>query len=168
MTNPRKCCEAEGIRQQTLAGRDYWIAGLSLASGAALGAIGMYLYDPNRGKARRAMLQDKAASVAKRTSQDLAGRAEDLLHRAKGAVARAGASLACREEVDDDVLAGRVRSHLGHVTHHAHTIETEVKDGIVTLHGILPDEERQRLVAEVGRIPGVKDVRDWLACETPA
>lgn len=149
-------------------GRDYWIAGLSLASGALLGAIGMYLYDPNRGRARRAMLHDKAASAAKRAGQDLAGRAEDLVHRAKGAVARVGASVACSEESDDAVLIGRVRSHLGHLTHHAHAIETDVKDGVVTLKGILPEEERRRLVAEIGGISGVKDVRDCLACEIPA
>jgi len=128
----------------------------------------MYLYDPNRGKARRAMLQNKAASLAKRTSQDLAGRAEDLVHRAKGVAARTAASLACCPEVEDAVLEGRVRSHLGRVTEHAHAVETAVKDGVVTLQGVLPEAERLQVITEISKIPGVKDVLDWLACETPA
>ena len=168
MTSPRKCCEAEGNCPPTRAAREYWIAGLALASGAALGAIGMYLYDPNRGKGRRARLQDKVASAAKWTGQEAAGRAEDLRNRAKGAMAKAGASIACREEVDDEVLAGRVRSHMGHVTRHAHAVAVEVKDGAVTLQGNLPDEERERLLAEVRKIHGVKDVQDRIACEIPA
>jgi hypothetical protein len=71
---------------RTLAGREYWIAGLSLASGAALGAVTMYLCDPNRGRARRARLQQKAAGAAKWSGRALSGNAEDLLDRAKGAV----------------------------------------------------------------------------------
>jgi len=166
MTNTQACCEGENFQQPSVP-REYWIAGLSLASGVALGALGMYLYDPNRGKARRTKLQEKAFRTVRRTRQDLAGKAEDLLHRTKGVIARAGASVARSDAVDDDVLAGRVRSHLGHFTHHAHAIKTEVKEGIVTLNGILPERERQRLVTEVASIAGVKEVRDQLACEVP-
>ena len=128
----------------------------------------MYLFDPHSGKLRRSQLQAQAASAAKRTGRELAGKAEGLLHRAKGVVAKAGASIACSGSVDDDVLAERVRSRLGHITQHAHEIETAVSDGIVSLHGILPADEHERLNEEVRRIPGVKAVQNRLACETPA
>jgi hypothetical protein len=168
MRNPQERCEAEGNCPPTRAAREYWIAGLALASGAALGAITMYFYDPNRGRTRRARLQEKAASAARRTSHEVAGKTADLLNRAKGVAARAGASFACCEEVEDDVLAGRVQSHMGHVTRHVHAVEAEVKDGIVTLEGTLPDEERQRLIGELGRIPGVRKVLDRIATGAPA
>ena len=168
MTNPQKCCETDGNSPRTRAASDYWVAGLALATGATLGAIGMYLCDPSHGKVRRARLQDKAASAAKRTGQELAGRTEDLRNRAKGALAKAGASFGCGEGIDDGVLAARVRSHMGHVTRHAHAIEVEVKEGVVALQGNLPEAEALPLIAEVRRIPGVKDVRNRIATETPA
>jgi osmotically-inducible protein OsmY len=88
-----------------------------------------------------------------------------MLNRTKGAFARMAAAMTCHEEDDDEVVAARVRSHMGHVTQHAHAVESEVKDGIVTLHGILPEDDRQRVIGEVRRIPGVKDVHDRLASQ---
>lgn len=160
--------ETEATRRKTLDRNDCWIAGASLAVGAAIGATVMYLYDPNRGSARRARLQSKAASAARRSREEVAGRTKDLLNRAKGLVARVGAVGACREEVDDDVLAGRVRSHLGHLTGNAHSIESDVRRGIVTLQGTLSERERNHLIAEIEKIPGVKEVRDRLAVGVPA
>lgn len=168
MTNPQKCCEAEGNCAPTGTAREYWIAGLAVASGAALGAVTMYFFDPNRGRTRRARLQEKAASAARRSGHEVAGRTADLLNRARGVAAKAGASIACCEELDDDVLAARVQSHMGHVTRHVHDIQAEVKDGAVTLQGTLPDDEKQRLIAEVCRIPGVRKVLDRIETAVPA
>jgi osmotically-inducible protein OsmY len=160
-------CEAEGNCPRAGTSREYWIAGLALASGAMLGAMAMYLYDPNRGKARRAKLQEQALGRAKHLTQDLTRKAEDALNRAKGIIARAGAVVACHEHDDDEVIAARVRSHIGRVTRHAHAVKSEVKNGAITLEGILPDKERGRVVAEVRGIPGVKAVDNRLACAVP-
>jgi osmotically-inducible protein OsmY len=168
MANPGNCCEAEGNCRGTLTGRDYLIAALSLVSGAALGAAVMYLWDPNRGKARRARLQERAVSTARRAGEQLAGRGEDLFNRARGVAARAGSAVWRYGEVDDEVVEARVRSHLGHLTPHAHAISTDVKDGIVTLEGTLPDEEKYRVLEQVRGLAGVKDVVDRFACAMPA
>jgi hypothetical protein len=85
MTSPWKRCEAEGNCMRMLTGRESWIAGLSLASGVALGAVTMYLCDPNRGRARRARLQQKAAGAAKWSGRIIGDKAENLFDRAKEA-----------------------------------------------------------------------------------
>ena len=148
--------------------RPYWIAGLAFASGATLGALAMYFYDPERGKVRRLMLQQQTTSKATHLAQDLAGKTEDVLNRTKGAVARASSAFACHSADDDQVIAERVRSRIGHVTPHAHAVEAKVIKGIVTLAGALSDEERHRVLAEVSGTPGVRAVEDQLVCQTHA
>jgi osmotically-inducible protein OsmY len=128
----------------------------------------MYLCDPNRGKARRARLEEQALSRAKHLVQDLTGKAEDALNRAKGTIAWARAGTAGHQEDDDEIISARVRSHIGHVTRHAHAVKTGVKGSVVTLEGTLPEEERKRVIAEVRGIPGVKAVDDRLACAVRA
>lgn len=138
-----------------------WSSGLWLAAGAAVGAAAMYLFDPIRGKARRARIQEKAASAVRRGGYEMTGRAEDVLNRAKGAVAKARASLA-RAGGDDELIADRVRSRMGHVTEHADHIETQVVRGVVSLRGTVSRAERHRLVEEARGVPGVKRVQDLL------
>lgn len=161
MTDLRECCGAEGTRQ-------YWAAGAFLASGVALGGLMMYLCDPSRGKMRRARVRQQAESAIRQAGRDLTGKAEDLLNRSRGMIAEAKGAMSCHAEADDEVVAGRVRSRMGHITRHAHAIETTVQNGVVTLHGILPEEERKCVMAEIRRIPGVRDVQERLACEIPA
>src|SRR5512143_2405821 len=163
MSTQERRCEAEGNCGEEAIGRDRWIAGISMVAGAALGAIAMYFCDPHRGKARRAELQQKAASAARQTGHGVATKAEDLLNRAKGAVAKAeGAFERGEEGIDDDVVAERVRSHMGHITERAADIQTEVVSGIVVLHGTVSPDKHRRLVNEILTIPGVKGVRDRL------
>jgi hyperosmotically inducible periplasmic protein len=158
-------CEAEGnCVSSSSDARNLLIAGVSLAAGAAIGAVAMYFFDPNRGKVRRALVQDGTISTVRKGTHAAAGKAEDLLNRAKGVIAKAGDAVTWKSEVDDNLLADRVRSHMGHITKHAHSVETEVKGGKVTLRGILPDAERQRLIPALSSIPGVKSVQDCLAC----
>ncbi|MBK5292244.1 MAG: BON domain-containing protein [Acidobacteriia bacterium] len=142
--------------------RDYWIAGLSLAAGTAVGATVMYLCDPDRGKARRTRMQEQAAGAVKRQGRKLAGKVEDIVHRAKGNLAQAKASLYGQQAVDDAVLYDRVRSRIGHVSRHAHTIETTVLDGVVTLSGTVPRSNGRQLAEEVQSVPGVREVHDHM------
>jgi len=59
-----------------------------LVAGTALGATTMYLFDPDRGRRRRHMLQDRARATRK-DFEELAGKAErDLENRAQGLAAR--------------------------------------------------------------------------------
>jgi gas vesicle protein len=156
-------CEAEGNCGTEAIARGRWIAGISMMAGAALGATVMYFCDPHRGKTRRAELQQKAGGGARQVGHEMATKAEDLLNRAKGAVAKADAVLERSEEViGDDVIAERVRSRIGHITEHARDIQTEVVNGVVALHGTATPDKKRDLVDEILAIPGVKGVRDLL------
>ena len=62
----------------------------SFLCGAALGAAAMYFLDPQGGRRRRALVQDKAVSYAnqaqdyaEKTARDLGNRASGLAHEAR-------------------------------------------------------------------------------------
>ena len=163
MSTQEKRCEAEGNCGKEAIGRGRWIAGISIVAGAAVGATVMYFCDPHRGKARRAELQQKASGAARQAGHEVAIKADDLLNRAKGVVAKADAAFErCEETIDDDVVAERVRSHLGHITERASDIETEVVSGVVALRGTVSPDKHRHLLDEILAIPGVKGVRDLL------
>ena len=169
MSNQERECQAEGNCSDTGIARERWIAGISMMAGAALGATVMYFCDPHRGKARRAELQQRAASAARQGGHQVAKRAEDLLNRAKGAIAKTDAAFERGDEpIDDDILAERVRSHMGHITAHASDIETEVVDGVVALRGTVSPDKRRPLIDEILAIPGVRGVRDVLVSGVPS
>ena len=138
-------------------------AAVWLIAGAGIGAAAMYFWDPNRGRVRRAMLQDQAASLARKGEHEARKRTEDLLNRSKGIVAKADAGLPIEANaVSDDIVVERVRSHLGHLTRHAHDIQTEVNEGVVTLRGAVAPDKHRRLVNDVLAVPSVRGVRDLL------
>ena len=67
---------------------------LMLAGAAALGALTMYFFDPERGHHRRSVCMDKLSSAAatalgaaESTTRDLSNRARGVLAEAKSAVA---------------------------------------------------------------------------------
>ena len=164
MNSQERQCEAEGNCGKTSSARERWTTGLWIMAGAALGATVMYFCDPHRGKTRRAELQQEAASATRQAGHKLAKKAEDLLNRAKGAVAEVDAALERSDEViDDDIITERVRSHVGHVTEHASAIQTEVVHGVVALRGTVAQDKKRHLLDELLTVPGVKGVRDLLA-----
>jgi hypothetical protein len=57
---------------------------LAIMSGLGVGAALMYLFDPEEGNRRRAMLRDKATSMKGKAQDAMSGRAQDLSNRAKG------------------------------------------------------------------------------------
>jgi gas vesicle protein len=70
-------------------------AAAAAAAGFLVGAAFMYIFDPESGKRRRALVRDKAASKVnaavegvKDTAQDLSNRAQGVAAEARGAVSR--------------------------------------------------------------------------------
>lgn len=61
-----------------------WVLG-----GAALGALTMFLMDPDRGNRRRALARDKIRSATVRTRKQIDAKSRDLANRAKGLQAEA-------------------------------------------------------------------------------
>jgi uncharacterized membrane protein len=133
-----------------------------LAGGAALGAGAMYLLDPQRGRRRRALLRDKTVRVL-HLVQHAAGKTErDLLERIHGATAEFTGAFAPELEVDDPVLAARVRAIMGRVVGHPGAIEVTAEKGCVLLRGLILEDEFEPLLAAISHVKGVREVRSWL------
>ena len=52
--------------------------------GAALGALAMFLLDPDKGRRRRALARDKMRSTAVRARKRINAKSRDLSNRARG------------------------------------------------------------------------------------
>jgi gas vesicle protein len=57
---------------------------ISLLMGLGIGALAMYLFDPEGGNRRRSLLRDKATKLNRQTREALEGTMADLSNRAKG------------------------------------------------------------------------------------
>ena len=139
-------------------------AGYLLAAGVGVGvgACAMFLYDPNRGKARRHQLRDQAVSTFRATADTVSKRVEDAGNRAKGAVLDARGKLRqYAAEIPDAKLAGRVRAKLGHLSHEAGKIRVDAHNGHVALYGHLDEPGFDRIVTQLASIPGVVSIDDY-------
>jgi len=128
---------------------------------AAVGAALAYVFDPVRGRRRRAELKDRGRSTLRhevraveRQASYGKGRAEGVIHKLRHP----------RPHVpeDDLTLADKIRSEvLGRVEGPHLTID--VNNRVVTLRGEVPDEQAaQHVEREVRATPGVTDVVNLL------
>src|SRR6266511_881294 len=107
---------------------------LKLVGAAGLGAGLMYLFDPDRGRRRRALLRNKAEH-ATRIAVDVAGKTRrDVRNHLLGVFAGVP-SLFRTSEISDTILQARVRKSLAHVVAHTNKVEVKTDKGIVTLSG---------------------------------
>jgi len=137
--------------------------GTTLLAGLGLGAGWMYLFDPEQGRRRRALLADQATSLVNDANDWLDKAWRDLEHRAEGQLAEITSMFApAREEVPDELLVRRVRAKLGHYTSHPRSIEVAAHDGRVTLEGPILADELQPVVSAVSSVRGVKHVENRL------
>ena len=134
----------------------------SFLRGAAFGAAAMYLLDPDKGRRRRAIARDKAASLLADAGETLCEATRDVANRAQGAGARALRSLHREENSDDLRLIERVRARIGRVVSHPHALQVGARDGLVTLSGPILVSEAGALFAAVRRVPGVSGIDDHL------
>lgn len=128
---------------------------------AGLGALAMYLFDPQLGRTRRAKLQQqlggltrKAAREAERKSEYARGQAEGLRHR--------GTPESIPE--NDATLTAKVESEvLSRWSYPKGRISVNSADGVVELRGTCdtPDQVSQ-LEKEVLSVTGVREVRNHL------
>lgn len=129
---------------------------------AAVGAISMYLLDPDHGRRRRALVGDKVASGLSRLDDAASIASRDLRNRARG-VAHEIRARFTHEEVPDEILCERVRSRLGWAVSHPGAIEVAASSGRVTLSGAVLEREYVRLLRSVWAVRGIADVEDRLA-----
>jgi VWFA-related protein len=123
------------------------------------------IFDPERGRARRARVVDQATSICTRTGRTARQIGKDLRNRTSGYAheARSWASLR-GEAVSAEQLLQRVRSEMGHVVSHAGAIQVMTDNhGRVTLHGRVLASEADRLLATVKGVTGVSEVINLLS-----
>ena len=132
-----------------------------LASGVGLGWGLSRLFDPARGRRRRAMIRDRTVSAAHAIGDAVDTTARDVGNRTRGLMADLRAR-AWREPVADSVLVERVRAALGGVVRHPRSIDVAARDGRVTLRGPLLADEVEPLLRRAAAVRGVRDVESRL------
>lgn len=133
----------------------------SLLGVLGLGAGLMYLFDPDEGNRRRALMRDQFTRLLRKSDDYIEKTARDARNRARGAVAETMAVLS-REDVSDWVLAERVRAEIGRVARYSSSIEVSADQGKVTLAGPIMADEVERVVTSVDSVRGVKEVNNSL------
>lgn len=130
---------------------------------AGVGAALMFLFDPDNGKRRRALLKDKSVHYARKAQETEDALVRQTLHHVQGALATIRGRITPSEPVDDTVLTERVRAALGHVVPDANAIDVKVRDGCVTLKGPVTQDEMGEIVACAQRVRGVQQVENRLS-----
>ena len=138
---------------------------LLAGAGALVGAGIAYLFDPNRGRARRARLADRAGATVRRgvrLSERLTRRIGSEASGRMAAIQHAGRE---GDPFPDDVtLASRVQTELFRDPDVPKgQLNVNVERGIVVLRGEVPDDRmRGELISRVEAMPGVWAVRNLL------
>ena len=125
----------------------------------AAGAVLMYLFDPDRGKRRRAGIRDRAVGTWHDLAAQLDKAGRDFSNRAQGLVAEVKGVM---HEPDRSVVVERVRSRIGRAVSHPHAITVTANDGSVVLQGLVLQNEVDRLLRAAKSVPGVRSIEDRL------
>jgi BON domain len=128
---------------------------------ALFGAAAMYLFDPDRGKRRRALVRDQFVKAVCNVRDVFDAASRDFVNRGAGLVGETR-SLLNRDAPIDDVLVERVRAKIGRYTQHPGAIEVGATAGEVTLTGSILEEEHQRVLDAVRSVRGVRTIVDRL------
>jgi osmotically-inducible protein OsmY len=134
---------------------------LKLLAGMAIGATLAYLFDPDRGAARRARLRDQGAAFLRSAKWDAQAAAQDVRNRAKGAIAESRAA-SDDESIGPDQLVARVRSALGHHVDRVRPIEVTAENGRVILRASADAGDIDRVIETVRSVRGVSEVDNRL------
>ena len=134
---------------------------LALLFAAGIGVALMYLFDPQMGKRRRALIRDQFVRAGNKAGDTFSATQAEVSHRAKGAVMEARQRVS-RGPISDEMLVERVRAQLGRASSHPRSIVVTAHDGIVTLSGPVLADEVVALLARVRSVPGVQDLDNQL------
>jgi osmotically-inducible protein OsmY len=139
--------------------------GVAIVGGVGLGAALMYLFDPDRGRRRRALIRDKVEAAGNKITDSAGKMGRDIQNRAQGMIAETKARFS-QEEISDDVLIDRVRARLGRLPVHFAAPEVTAENGIVTLRGQILADELPRVLRATRYVRGVKDIDNQLEVHT--
>ena len=133
------------------------------AIGAAIGAAAAFLFDPQRGRARRAQLLDRSAAFLRDAGRELDRSTRRVTSTVEGKMAAIGSG-AGEPMPNDASLAMKVESQLFRDPDVPKgSININVEQGVVVLRGEVADPAlAERLEHEARAIPGVWEVENLL------
>jgi uncharacterized membrane protein len=134
----------------------------SVIAAAGLGALLMYLLDPQQGRRRVALARDQGMRLTRVGRETADAGLRDLSHRTSGLLAQLRGALRRRAPPSDVVLVERVRAQLGRVVSHPHAVEVTASGGCVTLGGPILKSEEDALLHAVRAVRGVREVQSRL------
>jgi len=132
----------------------------------ALGATSAYLFDPQQGRRRRALLRDKVTRTMNDGREFADAAREDLRYRAQGLAARAKSWRG--GPAPDDTVVERVRAKLGRYASHPGAVEVTAHNGCVVLTGDVLAAEEQSLYHAICAVRGVEHVENNLTAHESA
>jgi hypothetical protein len=133
-----------------------------LLEGAALGAAAAYMFDPDRGRARRARLRDQLDAKARRAGRRAGQRWRDADNRVKGLAARAGGG-GRFHPVDDTAVVEHLRTVLARLDVSTADITTEVVDGVARVRGEIANQAAMdKVMSAVAGEAGVSRVENLM------
>ena len=139
---------------------------LMIAIGALFGALLAYLFDPERGRTRRARLSDQAAARGRDLSESMRKTAEYQKGVIRGVIHEASDVLRSEKDYDDETLMQKVRSEALGYWDDSEDIEIDITDGMVKLSGSVSDtKSRDRLVNLIRDVDGVGLIDDRLTID---
>ncbi len=138
------------------------VAVLMLLAGFIGGAALMYLFDPERGERRRALIGAHVEDAVSDASDSLEGKAKEVVNRAQNVAHEAQSGQAQDAGVSDLTLRTRLQAQLGLYVGDPGAISVTVNSGNVILSGKILAREAQPLIERIRAIPGVKKVENRL------
>jgi hypothetical protein len=133
----------------------------SVIEGIGIGAALMYFLDPDRGRSRRARIQDQAQCALRKKraaygvmTRDVSNRVEGLRHEMEARLHP--------DDAPDEIVQERVRAAIGHVCRHPSAIEVRAVEGSVLLLGDIRSTEVQNVVRTASLTRGVRRVENQL------
>jgi hypothetical protein len=135
--------------------------------GVGVGAGLTFLFDPDGGARRRALIRDKVVRTGHKTRDALGATRRDLGNRFSGAMAEARGMFG-KDMADDRVLGARVRSELGRVASHPRAIDVDAVNGVIVLSGNALASEVPSIISAALGVRGVCRVHDNLTAHESA
>ena len=136
---------------------------MSLGLAAALGAAVAYMFDPDRGRSRRARLTDQASARARDAARTVKAQSEYQRGVAKGLIHEAADALRAEGAFDDDTLLQKVKSEALGYWPGSQAIEVDITDGMVRVTGAVDNEsDRESLIELIRGVEGVGLIDDRL------
>jgi osmotically-inducible protein OsmY len=126
-----------------------------------VGAAGAYLFDPERGRTRRAKLADQSTAALRTARGKVTAKARYQQGVARGMAHKLTEVFQEPVEVDDETLLQKIKSEaVGRWDGPKRDIEIDVRDGTVIVRGPADRDQASELIRLVESVDGVRMVSD--------